>query len=139
MNKVLGVFGFFVFLVSVLFLIVVVGDVFDEDGLESPGVMVALAVFFFGTAFGGAYLAKRKLFPGWKLIRKPKQSAEQIILELALSNNGRLTIGEIAVKTRLYVAQSKAEIEALCRQGVAEVSFGDDGEVSYVFAGLGPE
>ena len=138
MNKVLGIFGFLVFLLSVLFLIVAGGDVFDEDGFESPSVMVGFAVFFLGTAFGGAYLAKRKLFPGWTLIRKPKQSAEQIILELALGHNGRLTIGKIAAKTNLSVAEAKAEIESLCRQGVAEVSFGENGEVSYVFAGLGP-
>ena len=139
MSKILGCFGCLVFLVSVLFLIVVIGDFFEEGGIDSPSVMLAFAVFFLGTAIGGAYLAKRKLFPGRRFIREPEASPEQIILELALHNNGRLTIAEIAAKTSLSVAQAKVEVESLCRQGVAEVSIGEQGDVYYIFAGLGPD
>ncbi len=136
MNKFLGLLGGLVCLFSLMFVAAAIGDLAGGDTETSTGVLVGLLVFFGGTAFLGGYLARKKLFVSGDEAREALRGHEQTILELALAQGGRATVAGIAAKTDLTVAEAKAGLEALTRQGVAEVAFDADDDVYYQFPGL---
>jgi hypothetical protein len=96
---------------------------------------VAGFVFFAGLTLTGAYLARRNL----SRIQHAALSEfeqEQALLGLARANGGRVTLAEVASGCKLTVAESKATLERLTVQGVADVVVTDDGSVAYDFKGL---
>ena len=101
-----------------------------------PGVLVGLLIFFSGTALASAYMAKTQLTDGGRTEKLEAHHHETIILKLAMQHNGRLNIAQIAA---LFLCQSTTlkSIKTLTTQGVAELEFTADGEVFYLFAGLG--
>ena len=113
MAKLLGVFGFFMALSSLLFITVAIGDLIAGDSETPPNVLVGIVVFFLGLGAGGLYLVKRQFYPQAPQDHQPAKTPEQTILDLALDNDGRLTIAGIAAKTHLSVSQAKEEMDAL--------------------------
>ena len=118
-------FGFFISL----------GALF-EKGQDSFGIFLGSAIFL-GVVSWQSFKLSRKLFtdPALVPVDDPR-TAEQIILDLAAATDGTLTIGEIAARTRLSVAEAKDGVEALTREGVAAVEFDEKQDVYYRFPGL---
>lgn len=102
-----------------------------------PGVLVGLLIFFSGTALASAYMAKTQLTDGGRTEKLEAHHHETIILKLAMQHNGRLNIAQIAALSPLSVNDAQVAIKTLTTQGVAELEFTADGEVFYLFAGLG--
>ena len=107
----------------------------DED---SPGLMFGMMIFFGAISWGSFKVSKNLFSPpnpeGY--VPPVEMTHEQQILELAMATDGTLTIAEIAARTPLSVADAKAGIEALTREGVASVEFDEKQDVYYRFPGL---
>ena len=137
LRKIGGFFAGYVCLCSTV-LLFTAGVGLMAGGEESPGVMVALMIFFGGISWGSFKLTKT-LFSEPKVegfVEPAELTDEQRILELAIASDGTLTIAEIAARTPLSVAEAKAGIEALTREGVASVEFDEKQDIYYRFPGL---
>ena len=105
---------------------------------DSPGLMIGLMIFFGGITWG-SFKVSKSLFSAPKpegYVPPVELSHEQQILELAMRTDGTLTIAEIAARTPLTVADAKAGVEALTREGVASVEFDEKQDIYYRFPGL---
>ena len=114
-----------------------IGDLVTGTPDTEPGVLVGLLIFFSGTALASAYLAKTQLTDDGATEKLEAHNHETIILKLAMQHNGRLNIAQIAALSPLSVNDAQVAIKTLTTQGVAELEFTADGEVFYLFAGLG--
>jgi hypothetical protein len=99
------------------------------------GTRLAGLVFFAGVTLTGLYIARRN-FGRIQHNAMSEFEQEQALLGLARANGGRVTVAEVASGCKLTVADSKATLERLTLQGVAEVVVTDDGSVAYDFKGL---
>lgn len=134
-RKLLGALGVGVLLVSLLFLALFVGQLFGESETERP-VLVALVVFFAGTAVAGGLLARsglRQPPPGPQLTDFDR---EQRILDRARALGGRVTVAEIAADCDLSLEDSKRLLDRFAVAGAAEVLVTDDGIMVYDFPGF---
>ena len=110
-----------------------------EDGFGEDSKLI----FVFGLAVN-TLLCLGTGFLAFKLLRtkgSPPETRthEQIILDLAVSSHGTLSIAEIAARSPLSVAEAKQGIESLTVQAVAFVEFNEQEDVFYRFPGLGQQ
>lgn len=131
----LAVVGVLAFLFSVAMVVVFVGDLLGRgDGETEPGILVALVIFFIGTAAGGVFLVRANL-------RQPGASprpanAQQRILQMAAVEQGRLTVPEVAAACQLSLDQAKAELDRLVVQEAASMEVTEDGVLVYHLHGF---
>ena len=136
-RKIGGFFAGYVCLCSAVLTCAAAGDMLAGDE-ESPGLMAGMMIFF-GVITWGSYKLSKSLFADpTNTGDKPlaKKSHEQQILDLAIMSDGTLTIAEIAAHTPLSVAEAKAGIEALTKEGIASVEFDEKQDIYYRFPGL---
>lgn len=62
---------------------------------------------------------------------------ERVVLQTAAGSNGHLTVGNLAMQTNLSVDQANQILETLESKGVARSTVGEQGNIEYVFPGLG--
>lgn len=138
-NGLLGALGVFIGLVSVLFVVVFVGQLIEGSRTER-GVLVGLVVFFLGTAVAGAALA-RKCFHRPPTAPPPTESElEQRILDFAKQAGGRVTVPEVAADCDLSLEDSKRLLDHFVLDEAADALVTDDGIMVYRFHGfLSPE
>ena len=136
-RKIAGFFAGYVSLCSAVITCAAAGDML-AGGEESPGLMAGMAIFFGVITWGSFKLSKSLFADPNKEPTKPviQKSHEQQILDLAIMSDGTLTIAEIAAHTPLSVADAKAGIEALTKEGIASVEFDDKQDIYYRFPGL---
>lgn len=129
--------GFAVLIFSVFCICAAVGDlVTGGDGKTEPGVLLGLLLFFLGTAYGGWRLFRGARPPKPGAAGTPERERERVILAFAQAENGRVTVAEVATSCGLSVADAKATLDALCKQGVAELAMTDAGVLVYCFPGF---
>jgi len=134
MRKLGGCLGVAVALISApLAAVGVVGLLSGDD----PAGMVLLTVFFGGTFATGGYFAKRNLLapPPVPTALLP-ESLEHTTLAHAASLGGRITVAELALMGKVPVAAAKEALDALVRQGVADVLVNAEGATVYDFPEL---
>ncbi|HEY0192483.1 MAG TPA: hypothetical protein VGC42_15290 [Kofleriaceae bacterium] len=138
MRTLLGVLGVIVALLSAMFVAMAIGDLAGGgDGQTPPSVLAGVLVLFSGACVAGAYLARR-MFRGSPsaVTTPPASAAEQRILALAAQVGGRVTAVEVAARCGLSLADSRAALDRLTSQGVAELRVADDGTIVYAILGL---
>jgi hypothetical protein len=130
------------------------------DGKTRPGVLVGLIVFFGGMLATGLYLAwrmfrTRPASPPTTGAARPGSSTggsqggsappspprtdaerERRVLHLAQREHGRVTIPEVASRCDMTIAESKATLDGLVLNHVAEIQVTPGGVLVYVFAGF---
>jgi hypothetical protein len=118
------------------------------DGKTSPGVYAGLIVVFGGMLAGGIYLA-------WRMLKRrpttgvhPGQAGgawggpptdadrERQVLRFAESEDGRVTIPEVATRCDMTVAEAKATLDRLVLQEAATIQVTQRGVLVYVFHGF---
>lgn len=137
LNNLMGTLGVCVALVSVLFLVMFVGELIWGSKTEPP-VLVALVIFFLGTGAAGAILA-RNCFRARAGSSAPVLSEfdrEQRILDRAKAVGGRLTVAEVAADCDLGLEDSKRILDHFVVNGAAEMLVTDDGILVYRFPGF---
>lgn len=65
-----------------------------------------------------------------------EQEKESIVLKIANTKKGRITIAEVVMDSQLNLDESKAILEKMSTDGVAELQITDGGSLVYVFTGL---
>jgi len=94
-----------------------------------------MAIFFGLLALGGfvmMYQGFRKIDPK----AMSQRDKERLILEVARSHDGELTIEELAVDTDLSAFECKEMLDILARVGTCDTWVGRHGETVYVFRGF---
>lgn len=134
LRKLIGIAGVLTALVSAMFCTIGLSEIF---GGVADGASYGLTVFFLGTGVLGGVMAWRTLFRKAGNPTRSAEAREQLILGYAAQHGGRVTVAEIALGCQLSVAESKAALEQLSAQGVAELLFDESGSVVYGFRGLG--
>ncbi len=129
--------GWTICLLSSFFVVAAIGDLVKGDGKTSPSVLVALLVFFSGTAFAGFRLARSGSQKAAEAAARQAALEDQRLLNAADANGGRLSLAEAAAHSGLSVARCKELLKRLTAEGAAEVEFDPDGNVLYHFPGLG--
>lgn len=132
MKKLSIVLGILITLFSSFFVFAAIGDLItgDKQG-TGTGVLLGLLVFFLGTAFSGVLLA-RYGFSKQKS-NLSEFDLEQQVLVLAKLTHGKLTVAEVALQCKSTIEESKAVLDKMAMQGVAEMQFTDDGNFFYLF------
>jgi predicted transcriptional regulator len=129
-KKLIGLFGVLVTLFSLFFVFAAIGDlIFGSKTGTSVGVLLGLLVFFSGTSFCGILLARQGFKKGGSNLEQ-----EQIILALAKTAKGRLTVAEVALRCNLSIEDSQAILDKFAAQGVANLQFTDEGNSIYLFS-----
>lgn len=137
MRAILRAIGFSITLVSAFFVVAVLGDIASGgDGKTSMGVLWGLLVFFSGTAYGGYWLARRNLSSQPVGELPTDFDKEQRILVLAEASGGKVTVPEVAAHCHLSIENSKAALERMVAQGVAELHVTDEGVLVFTFSGF---
>lgn len=133
MKKLSVVLGIVITLFSSFFVFASIGDLItgDKQG-TGTGVLLGLLVFFLGTAFSGVFLARY----GFSKQKSSLSEAdlEQQVLALAKLAHGKLTVAEVALQCKLTIEESKAILDKMAAQGVAEMQFTDNGNFFYLFS-----
>jgi len=135
MVRLVGCIGWLLVAISALFVVVAVGDLLDggDRGDIRPQINLGIAAFFIVVGYFGFRLATSKP-PGPQAL-----SREQQILALAHRANGKLTLAEAVLHSRMSVTEVKGVLKDLVRQGLAELHLTEGGEEVYAFSGLVPE
>jgi hypothetical protein len=152
----LGAVGVGIMLFSGFFVAAALGDILaGGDGKTSMGVLVGLLVFFGGLFLVGAYLA-------WRMLLSPRARAasrsgaggpsgpsaapapappsdadrERQILRFAETEQGRVTVPEVATHCDMTLAEAKAALDRLVLQQAASIQVTRAGVLVYVFPGF---
>jgi len=101
-----------------------------ETSDTKPGILIGIFVFFFLTAAAGLYLfvsGSRKYRQG------VTEKTEGEVLALIKEKQGRITAHEIALNTRLTVAEARNHLDRICADGSGELQVTPEGKMVYVF------
>jgi hypothetical protein len=106
-------------------------------GEEAEGILAGVVV---GTGVGLLGLAFRSGTPG---TGAPPREADVVVLErevlrAASERGGRLSVGEVALRTTLSVDDARSVLEGLATRGFCQRRPGPDGAVTYWFADFRP-
>jgi hypothetical protein len=137
LRSILGVLGIGIALISLLFVVMAIGDLTGGNAYESEvSVVVALLLFFLGTGASGTWMA-------WRNLRRVRHGApetpeelEQRILSIARALRGRVTVLEVAARCGISIEEAKEALSRMNRAGVIEPSLTEDGVMVYHFPGL---
>lgn len=135
LRKVLGVGGVLIALLSLMFVIMGIGDLMGGNAYKtSPSILWGLIIFFLGTLVCGVWMAH------WGLsVQQPSQlklsREEQIkqILQLAQEQQGEISVLEVAAGTQLSLEQSSSLLEELVTLNLAQMRIREDGVLLYDF------
>ena len=136
-RAVLGVFGVLIALVSLLFVVMAIGDIAGGDAYESEaGVVWALLLFFLATGACGGWMAWRNLRRVRHGTPETAEELEQRILSVARKLGGRVTVLEVASRCGVSIEEAKEALSRMSRHGVIEPGLTDDGVMIYTFSGF---
>lgn len=108
----------------------------SEDG---PVVNVMLTLFFGGVAgacFKMAHWGFKNPKPQTLVDDQDVNKQIRLILNLAQTSQGNVTLLEVAAETGLTIEQSRKQLEELVTQGIAQMTLDDEGVILYSFPDL---
>ncbi|MCB9469023.1 MAG: hypothetical protein H6677_12185 [Candidatus Obscuribacterales bacterium] len=120
---------------SCLFVSFVV-DAFTGHLRRGPGTQAACIILCGGVFAACAFYLRSR----WKdkgAVAELQQ--EQLILNLAKSNRGEVTVAEVSVDCGLSISVTKKAFERLAMTGVCQVDVSDQGELVYRFPSFEPD
>lgn len=104
-----------------------------EASLAATSVFAVLSLIGMVITWGGYRLGRS----GHKIGEQSRQTAAQRrILELARARGGRLTLAEVLLETRMDQDSAQGLLDAMFKQGLADLRIADSGQDVYVFAAL---
>ncbi|HWS56212.1 MAG TPA: hypothetical protein VN228_18875 [Pyrinomonadaceae bacterium] len=130
-----GALGVVMALFSVCGVIAFATDLVANRKPEEVSVLLALSVFFAGTAVAGILIARHYFR---KPPARPNVELENRILQLAYAHQARLSVPQVALHCRVSIEESREALERMVTQGVALPQVDDDGTISYFFDDLLP-
>lgn len=107
-----------------------IGDMIAGNTIGGP-----MAIFFGFLALGGFVM----MFQGFRKVDPKAMShrdKERLVLEIARSHDGELTIEELAVDSDLSAFECKEILDVLAEVGTCDTWVGRHGETIYVFRGF---
>jgi hypothetical protein len=130
-------FGIALIVINLTLAVAAVGNLVSGKAASNVGGTIGALILFVGCAVCGYMMprAGRRSSSG----PEPPHSdfeREQAILALADSNDGRLTVAEVAAHCHLGLAVSKKSLDRLVVDRVADVRVADNGTLVYVFPGF---
>ncbi|HMP50995.1 MAG TPA: hypothetical protein PKD05_05515 [Candidatus Melainabacteria bacterium] len=111
-------------------------DAFTGDMRHGPGTQAA-CIIMFGGIFAACVFYLRSRWRDKGAVAELQQ--EQLILNLAKSNQGEVTVAEVSVDCGLSISVTKKAFERLAMTGVCQVDVSDQGELVYRFPSFEPE
>ena len=121
---------------SACFFVAFIIDAFTGDMRHGPGTQAACIIMFGGIFAACAFYLRSR----WKdkgAVAELQQ--EQLILNLAKSNRGEVTVAEVSVDCGLSISVTKKAFERLSMTGVCQVDVSDQGELVYRFPSFEPD
>jgi hypothetical protein len=138
MRTVLSAFGIVLMVSSLAIAVTGMAELVQGTSKTSTGGSLGALVFCLGLTWCGYRLA-RPLFtrrPGDPALQR--HTPEQLVLQLAETQQGRVTLPEVAAHCALSVAESKKLLERLATGGAAELLVSEHGVIVYEFPGFVP-
>lgn len=137
MRTLLGILGVVVALFSALFVVGAIFNLLSPDPAGGLGGQIFALIFFLVPGLLGAYLAWQNLRPRPTRPRLTERDREQLVLDLADAQGGRVTVAQVAARCDLGIDEAKAVLDRMAVHGVADLQVTDEGGLVYVFRGLG--
>ncbi|MEZ4489583.1 MAG: hypothetical protein R3F51_18500 [Cyanobacteriota/Melainabacteria group bacterium] len=138
-NILAAVYEKFVLLMAIFsacFFVAFIIDAFTGDMRHGPGTQAACIIMFGGLFAACAFYLRSR----WKdkgAVAELQQ--EQLILNLAKSNRGEVTVAEVSVDCGMSISVAKKAFERLAMTGVCQVDVSDQGELVYRFPSFEPD
>ena len=138
-NILAAVYEKFVLLMAIFsscFFVAFIIDAFTGDMRHGPGTQAACIIMFGGIFAACAFYLRSR----WKdkgAVAELQQ--EQLILNLAKSNRGEVTVAEVSVDCGMSISVAKKAFERLAMTGVCQVDVSDQGELVYRFPSFEPD
>ncbi|MFA5511138.1 MAG: hypothetical protein WC313_01705 [Candidatus Kapaibacterium sp.] len=108
----------------------IVGGLFSNDIIMAE---LGTLIIFLPPVLGGYFLYKNTD----KRIKIIEQnSIEDIVLNLASANNGKLTVNKLAGNTHFTIDRSKEILDEMVEKGTVQVEVNNEAVVEYYFRGL---
>lgn len=138
-NLLSAVYEKFVLLMAIFsscFFFAFIIDAFTGDMRHGPGTQAA-CIIMFGGIFAACAFYLRSRWRDKGAMAELQQ--EQLILNLAKSNRGEVTVAEVSVDCGISISVAKKAFERLAMTGVCQVDVSDQGELVYRFPSFEPE
>ena len=154
-RKIAGWLTGLVSLFSALCFLQSMGDLLGSTGIETPGTLLGLMVFFGGVTAATAFGAYRLITSGGAKARTTAATAtvttatalasggvqvdialEARILALAAKSSGRVTVTEVAIGCAVPLADAERALDTLAQRGHADLEVTADGESVYAVRGF---
>lgn len=120
-----------------MFVVMAIADLLGAGARDTEtGVAVALLVLFSGVGYGGALLFRSGRRSARLAARAGAEALERRVLDFARAHDGRVTLAEVAEACDVPVTEAKALLDALTKQGVADLTMTDQGILVYRFSGF---
>ncbi|MEZ4544884.1 MAG: hypothetical protein R3C24_13445 [Cyanobacteriota/Melainabacteria group bacterium] len=138
-NILAAVYEKFVLLMAIFsacFFVAFIIDAVTGDMRHGPGTQAACIIMFGGIFAACAFYLRSR----WKdkgAVAELQQ--EQLILNLAKSNRGEVTVAEVSVDCGMSISVAKKAFERLAMTGVCQVDVSDQGELVYRFPSFEPD
>ena len=130
-HRIVSVFGALMALFSIFFCSMAVYDLMHPETTDTePGVLIGLFVFFLITGAGGICLF---VSASRRCRQVVIEKNEREILALIAEKRGRVTPHEIALNTRMTVAEARNRLDTMCADGSGELQVTAEGKTVYVF------
>ena len=138
-NILAAVYEKFVLLMAIFsacFFVAFIIDAFTGDMRHGPGTQAA-CIIMFGGLFAACSFYLRSRWKDKGAVAELQQ--EQLILNLAKSNRGEVTVAEVSVDCGMSISVAKKAFERLAMTGVCQVDVSDQGELVYRFPSFEPD
>lgn len=142
-------------LFSALCFLMAMGDLLGGTGVETPGTLLGLMVFFGGVTAATAFGAFRLITSGGARARTATTTSatttatalarggvqvdielEARILALAAKSAGRVTVTEVAIACAVPLTDAERALDTLAQRGHADLEVTPDGESVYAVRGF---
>ena len=117
-------------------LILALGGFVNMTDPEKQAEFAVNLVLFLFLGLGPLFMGGLMCVLGWRAARKTRRERrERTVLALAERHGGKLTVSLTALHTELSAAEAKVFLDHCHRTGLADISLGERGEVTYQFFG----
>ena len=136
MRQSLGLISGFFAIACGAFFSMALHDWIVGDGKTSPGVLLGMTVFFGALTAMCAGASYKALFMPAPSKQRGADDVEHRVLALAATNEGRITVAELALHAAITLEQAELALDGLAARGRADVEVTASGETVYRVRGL---
>jgi hypothetical protein len=133
---VVRILGALIVLGSVAMVIEAAGELIRGNSKTEPGVLVAIIALFVGFGYCGVWLIRSVARAARRDAGAAPLTPEQRILALASTEDGRVTVAEVAATCHLDLDEAKQELDKLVLKDAARMEVTDEGVLVYELVGF---